>query len=102
MLKQYPAVDVMKFLAAIGIIVLHCELPYISAITRIGLYFFFVASAYFVFSKYRQEAAVQKQKNLSQAFCGILVDSILYGHCYIFPSTCMKCSFVERILCMAY
>ena len=38
--KQYPAIDVMKFLAAIGIIVLHCELPYISAITRIGLYFF--------------------------------------------------------------
>ena len=66
--KQYPAIDVMKFLAAIGIIVLHCELPYISAITRIGLYFFFIASAYFVFSKYHQETTVQKQKKTITGF----------------------------------
>lgn len=58
--KQYAAIDLMKFFSAIGIIVLHCNFPYISAITRIGLELFFTASAYFLFSKLRQKFSMQE------------------------------------------
>lgn len=58
--KQYAAIDLMKFVAAIGVIVAHCNLPYISAITRIGLELFFTASAYFLFCKLRQKFSLQE------------------------------------------
>ena len=62
MARQYAAVDVMKLVAAVGIIMLHCRLPYVAAITRIGLYFFFVASGYFLFAKCRQAAGAAKKR----------------------------------------
>lgn len=83
MTRQYAAVDVMKLVAAVGIIMLHCQLPYVAAITRIGLYFFFVASGYFLFAKCRQAATATEQRAVVVKFLRhigrvYLVWSLLY------------------------
>ena len=54
-------VDTFKLLAAIGIVAIHCSLPVLSSIGRLGVPYFIIISSYFFFKHY---LAVKQGKNV--------------------------------------
>lgn len=50
--KYYTEIDLIKLLAAIGIVAIHTNLPFFDVIGRLGVPFFAIVSSFFFFRKW--------------------------------------------------
>lgn len=74
--KELSGVDLFKVIAAGGVVAIHCGVPFLQQLGRLGVPFFVIISSYFFFSHYfNLSNHTEKKKYLLkfEALCQILL-----------------------------
>lgn len=80
--KIYTGFDLIKLIAAIGIVALHTKVPFLNILGRLGVPFFAIVSSILFFSHYQNLYSYKDQKAYLKKFCKRIL--LLYATWQVF------------------
>ncbi|MGO4990297.1 acyltransferase family protein [Limosilactobacillus reuteri] len=67
--KEYTGIDIFKLFAAIGVLAIHANAPFLEILGRLGVPFFAITSAFFFFKHYLNLSRNRERQNQVVKFC---------------------------------
>ncbi|KRM29066.1 acyltransferase family protein [Limosilactobacillus panis] len=67
--KEYTGIDIFKLLAAVGVLAIHANAPFLEIIGRLGVPFFAITSSFFFFKHYLGLSKKEERKSYVIKFC---------------------------------